>query len=406
MVSSFLQKITPEWIKIKIANALGLITQHEHAMTITDLEKSRAKFKSLYYDDPTPRLSLSPSQEGLIVRCNNNARLQFKCTKGRLVERNFFSLFTDTKNGITKARQYFDKIEQGQGFKNTEFDMKKCDGSTFVGSLGVSIHKAREGKIVEIRVTVFDITHRLLSEHKLRESLACKDQALKDAEIAKKKMQAILRHVSHEIRTPLGNLANIPPLIAASNNPEETRELLKLMESTSQNLLVLLNDLLDMQKIESGELTLQATAFNLQALIQDAISLFEIAAQEKKLQLTYTIEKNVRKVLLGDPGRIRQILYNLLSNAIKFTESGAIHIQVRQNGLLEVSVQDSGIGIPPDKQDAIFQDFTQIHGIAVEQKGTGLGLSISRQLAVLMGGTLVVSSQKGFGSRFTATLDL
>jgi CheY-like chemotaxis protein len=183
---------------------------------------------------------------------------------------------------------------------------------------------------------------------------------------------------------------------------------MQTLEDSSKSLLELINDLLDCAKIESRMLDLEIKPFSLQEVIQESAHIVAVKADEKKLRLHLDYPEHLPRVFLGDALRIRQILLNLLNNAIKFTDEGSITIAVETDTrTARIKVIDTGIGIPPDKQECIFSKFTQ-HDISTTRKygGTGLGLSICRELAQLMGGSIAVASQPGNGSVFTLDLPL
>lgn len=238
----------------------------------------------------------------------------------------------------------------------------------------------------------------------LAEKLAVESQA---ANVAKGEF---LANISHEVRTPLNAIIGFSELVLGTSLTDEQREYLNLAVASANSLLSIINEILDYAKIESGTFSLQQVHFDLRDCLGDALKVMAVRAHEKGLDLMHDIDPAVPHWLIGDPGRLRQIVVNLVGNAVKFTHCGEIVLTVTpgsRNGelvYLNFSVRDTGIGIPQDKQKLIFEAFTQADGsMRREYGGTGLGLSISAQLVHLMGGEISVSSEPGNGSIFSFT---
>ncbi len=304
-------------------------------------------------------------------------------------------------------RTLWETISAGRIWQGVFYNRKK-DGGYYWASASISPIRNPHGEVTHFVGIQEDITVQKMTEQALKEA----KEAAEAANVAKSEF---LAGMSHEIRTPMNAVIGMAELLAETPLNQEQQQYLQIFRSAGEILLGLINDILDLSKVEAGRLTLDASSFHLGEVVERTCEIMSMRAHEKNIELACRIAPDVCPELWGDAARLQQVLINLIGNAVKFTEVGEVVVTVDQETplsaslsepdcLLRFSVRDTGIGIPQDKLDRIFERFTQADSSTTKRYGgTGLGLTISRQLAELMGGRIWVESEVGKGSVFHFT---
>ncbi|MFN7010601.1 MAG: PAS domain-containing protein [Allorhizobium sp.] len=295
---------------------------------------------------------------------------------------------------LVELKRWQDRIQSHQSFS----EVFLADGKTWV-QLDATV--SRRGHWMLLYSDITDIKTR---EGELTELLA-------RSEAADKAKSEFLANMSHEIRTPMNGVLGMAELLAKSTLDTRQKTFVDIIVKSGNALLTIINDILDFSKIDAGQLRLRNVAFDPVEAIEDVATLLSASASEKDIELIVCGDVTVRHMVAGDPGRFRQIVTNLVGNAIKFTEKGHVLIELTStpsdgaNVMLTVRIEDTGIGIPEDKQASIFEKFSQVDTSSTRRhEGTGLGLAITAGLVDLFGGRIEVESKVGEGSVFTVTI--
>ncbi|WP_339921176.1 ATP-binding protein [uncultured Flavobacterium sp.] len=263
-----------------------------------------------------------------------------------------------------------------------------------------------------VTIIAYDVTTQVLSKNALIESKINAEQKTLIAEEAVRSKQQFLSNMSHEIRTPMNAIIGFTNVILKTELNKSQKEYINAIKESGDALIILINDILDIAKVDAGMMNFEKTAFKLSKSISATLHLFEQKMLEKNIALSHNYDPAIPKILIEDPMRLRQIILNLMSNAIKFTSEGKISVNMRllnedsESCTIEFLVTDTGIGIAQDRLEHIFKNFEQAtKAISNSYGGTGLGLAIVKQLVEMQGGTIIASSEEGKGSSFGFTMN-
>ena len=331
--------------------------------------------------------------EGHIFYCNNSVK-ELGYREVSIIGKNFFDFIEPSI--LLEFKKEFQKSTRKRFSESVEFQFK-CKDKSYkffeFNSINLKQKDGLEGLILDCR----DISQRKKDGVELLR--------------AQKAKELFLANISHEIRTPINGIAGMADLLSQSPSEEDQTLYLRAIKTASENLKVIINDILDLASIESGKLKFEKINFNLDKTIRSLVDTFRLQTQEKGISLEYKKDPKVPNIFIGDPVRLNQILINLISNSIKFTHQGTISLTVtvdhikNKDHYLKFEIMDTGIGIPQSKLKTIFESFSQADAsVTRKYGGTGLGLTIVRQLVRLQHGSISVSSQEHIGSVFTVII--
>ncbi len=350
--------------------------------------------RSLIESNIDALMTTDPS--GIITDVNKQMEALTGCTRDELIGAHFKDYFTDPG----RAEAGIKRVLREKSVTDYELTARARDGKQTVVSYNATTFYDRNRKLEGVFAAARDVTERKRVEAELQQAKAV-------AESANKTKSDFLASMSHEIRTPMNAIMGIADLLAKTELTPEQDKFVQIFRRSGDNLLNLINDILDLSKVEASQLDLEQTGFALNDHLEKVMEMVAPRAQEKSLTLVCEIKPGVSNGLVGDPTRLRQVLLNLLGNAIKFTQSGSVSLCVELDSdeaastALRFTVTDTGIGIDDEKLDFVFERFTQADSSTTRRfGGSGLGLTISRRLVELMGGRIWVTSRLDMGSVF------
>jgi len=341
---------------------------------------------------------------GTVVSWNAAAQRLFGYTLGEIQGRSISVLAPPDR--ADEVHAILERIRRGDHIEHFETVRVNKDGTRIPVSISISVTRDTDGRFSGFSTIARDVREDVATREALR-------QARDAAERLAQTRSAFLANMSHEIRTPLNAVLGLTELLLDTELSPEQRHSLSLVQVAGETLLTLLNDILDLSKIEAEQVRLETIPFGPAHLVETTIGLLMGRARQRRLELIADVAADVPHMMRGDPTRLRQVLTNLIGNAIKFTETGEIVVAVRSAGVrdgrpvIRFSVRDTGIGIPQDKLETIFEEFGQADESTTRKYGgTGLGLTIARRLVRLMDGDLTVTSAVGEGTEFAFSLPL
>ena len=359
--------------------------------------------------------------EGKITDMNQATANIIGMTRSELTGTDFFDYFTEPQ----KAREVYQEVFAKGSVADSPLTLRHKDGKLTDVLFNGSVYKDDRGNVLGVVIVARDVTEQKKIATELLEAKVFAELATSFAEEAKakaesatiiaenavKSKQQFLSNMSHEIRTPMNAIIGFTKVVLKTELTLKQKEYLSAIKVSGDALIVLINDILDLAKVDAGKMTFEHTPFKLAASISAMLHLFETKIQEKNLELIKEYDSSIPEVIVGDPVRLHQIILNLVSNAVKFTNHGKITVSVKllndeaEKVTIQFSVSDTGIGISENKIGSIFEDFQQAtSGTSRLYGGTGLGLAIVKQLVEPQGGSINVTSKIGEGTTFSFIL--
>jgi len=360
--------------------------------------------RSLIESNIDALMTTNPS--GIITDVNKQMEALTGCTRDELIGAPFKNYFTDPELAETAIKLVLSEKK----VTNYELTARARDGKETVVSYNATTFYDRDRRLQGVFAAARDVTERKRLDQVLQEKNVELESAKAAAEKANLAKSDFLARMSHEIRTPMNAIIGMADLLWETSLISEQREYVRIFRKAGSQLLDLINDILDLSKVESGHLVLESIDFDLGEVLDKTLEMMAIRAHEKGLELALRIAPEIPTALVGDPARLRQVLINLIGNAIKFTEQGEVIVRVERDpedaaaSALRFAVCDTGIGIPEETRELIFAPYSQVDTSTTRKfGGTGLGLAISRRVVELMQGRIWAESSIGAGSTFYFT---
>ena len=360
--------------------------------------------RSLIESNIDALMTTNPS--GIITDVNKQMEALTGCTRDELIGAPFKNYFTDPELAETAIKLVLSEKK----VTNYELTARARDGKETVVSYNATTFYDRDRRLQGVFAAARDVTERKRLDQVLQEKNVELESAKSAAEKANLAKSDFLARMSHEIRTPMNAIIGMADLLWETSLISEQREYVRIFRKAGSQLLDLINDILDLSKVESGHLVLESIDFDLGEVLDKTLEMMAIRAHEKGLELALRIAPEIPTALVGDPARLRQVLINLIGNAIKFTEQGEVIVRVERDpedaaaSALRFAVCDTGIGIPEETRELIFAPYSQVDTSTTRKfGGTGLGLAISRRVVELMQGRIWAESSIGAGSTFYFT---
>lgn len=400
-----------------------IIANKELVFQNKEKEKRAAELRIANYARSLIEASRDPlftiNTAGKITDMNNASVNITGVSRENLIGSDFFDYFTEPD----KAREGYQQVF-AKGFV-ADYPLTIRAGKLTDVLFNGSVYKDEQGNVLGVVIVARDITEQKRIENELieakvfaelaaliaEEAKSNAEKATRIAEDAVKAKQQFLSNMSHEIRTPMNAIIGFTKVVLKTDLTVKQKEYLSAIKISGDALIVLINDILDLAKVDAGKMTFTKTAFKMELSISAMLHLFETKIQEKNLELVTIYDKNIPEVLVGDPVRLHQIILNLVSNAVKFTSKGKITVSVElksednEQATIKFTVSDTGIGIAENKMEQIFDNFQQASSSTARlYGGTGLGLAIVKQLVEPQGGNISVTSKIDEGSSFSFTL--
>ncbi len=392
----------------------------------TSITRESQYARSLIEASLDPLFTISPT--GKITDMNNASVNIIGMSREKLIGTDFFDYFTEPQ----KAREVYQEVFAKESVADSPLTLQHIEGKLTDVLFNGSIYKDSLGNVLGVVIVARDITDQKIiatelmeakvfaelatafaedAKNKAEEATKVAEEATRIAEIAVNAKQQFLSNMSHEIRTPMNAIIGFTKVLLKTEMTNKQMEYLSAIKVSGEALTVLINDILDLAKVDSGKMTFEQIPFKMDTSLSAMLHLFEPKIREKNLELVKIYDKQIPEVLIGDPVRLHQVILNLISNAVKFTTEGKITVNVSvlsedsDSVTIEFAISDTGIGISEEKIETVFEVFQQASsGTSRLYGGTGLGLAIVKQLVEPQGGSISVKSKLNEGTTFSFTL--